>query len=170
MRAAGIPMSDAEPVNRTAVFVRERIIPSALALLPEPMDRAKARVMLMAIGLQESRFQHRRQIGGPAVGFWQFERHGGVRGVLEHSATRTFATAVLADLRYREDECYEAIVHNDILACVFARLLLWTHPGPLPSSSESAWAYYLATWRPGKPHPETWDPLYRLAWQIEEDA
>ena len=28
--------------------------------------------MLLAIGLQESRFVHRRQIGGPACGFWQF--------------------------------------------------------------------------------------------------
>ena len=48
------------------------ILDPAAKLLPG-MDSAKARVMLLAIGLQESRFEHRRQIGGPARGFWQFE-------------------------------------------------------------------------------------------------
>ena len=37
-----------------------------------------ADVLLLAIGLQESRFEHRQQIGGPARSFWQFERGGGV--------------------------------------------------------------------------------------------
>ena len=44
----------------------------ALALLPSAMDTPQAHCMLLAIGLQESRFVHRRQIGGPACGFWQF--------------------------------------------------------------------------------------------------
>jgi hypothetical protein len=26
--------------------------------------------------------------------------------------------------------------------------------------ADGAWAYYLNTWRPGKPHPETWPALY----------
>lgn len=45
------------------------------------MDSTEARVMLLAIGLQESRFINRFQIvqgkpgaKGPARGFWQFEQ------------------------------------------------------------------------------------------------
>ena len=39
------------------------ILDPSLKLLPG-MDSPKARMMLLAIGLQESRFEHRRQIGG----------------------------------------------------------------------------------------------------------
>ncbi|OMG90710.1 hypothetical protein [Achromobacter xylosoxidans] len=46
-------------------IVTDAINPT-LALLPAAMDTPAARVMLLAIGLQESRFVRRRQIGGPA--------------------------------------------------------------------------------------------------------
>jgi hypothetical protein len=49
------------------------IFDDAAKLLPF-MDSPKARVLSAAIGHQESRFIHRRQINGPARGFWQFER------------------------------------------------------------------------------------------------
>lgn len=38
-------------------------IASGLALLPARMPGSKAEVILLAAGLQESRFEHRRQIG-----------------------------------------------------------------------------------------------------------
>ncbi len=73
--------------------ITETAITPALALLPATMDTPAARVMLLAIGLQEGRFMHRRQIGGPARGFWQFEKgtrasRGGVWGVFLHAASR----------------------------------------------------------------------------------
>nr|WP_316904517.1 hypothetical protein [Ralstonia mannitolilytica] len=68
-------------------------IEPALAILPSAMDTREARVMLLAIGLQESRFMLRRQVGGPARGFWQFEEgtkmsRGGVWGVYLHDSSR----------------------------------------------------------------------------------
>ena len=60
-----------------AQFLRFAIDP-ALSLLPPVMDTRAARAMIISICLQESRLQHRRQIGGPARGFAQFERGGGV--------------------------------------------------------------------------------------------
>ena len=45
------------------------VMPAAFSLLPPNMDSREARVMLLAIGMQESRFKHRKQIGGPAKGF-----------------------------------------------------------------------------------------------------
>ncbi|MGV2866780.1 hypothetical protein [Achromobacter sp. AGC39] len=139
----------------------------ALTLLPPAMDTPQARVLLLAIGLQESRFLHRRQVGGPARGFWQFEQGGGVRGVLTHAATygpaRRFCAA--RDVAATADAVYSALEADDVLAAGFARLLLWTDPRRLPDvgDADTGWALYLRTWRPGKPHPHTWHALYAQA-------
>lgn len=140
-------------------------VDEALGLLPNAMDTADARVMIYAIGLQESRFQHRRQLvkkagelvpEGPAKGFWQFERGGGCRGVLEHWASRDLARTlcVAHGVHATPQALWDALEHNDVLAASIARLLLWTDPKPLPKrneagAEEAGWAYYLRTWRPG---------------------
>lgn len=136
-----------------------------LALLPAAMDTPRARIQLLAIGLQESRFQYRRQKNdGPAMGFWQFERGGGVKGVLTHKASRDLAAQACRarDVEPLATPVWEALERDDVLAAVFARLLLWTDPGALPAIGDAAgaWAYYLRTWRPGKPHRHTWDAFY----------
>lgn len=148
----------------------DQIYGVAMELLPTQMDSAEARAMLIAIALQESRFEHRRQIGGPAKSFWQFEQGGGVRGVLNHSASRTHIRTVLKEMCYDETPItsYTAIEHNDVLACVYARLLLWTLPDSLPlkGQEDRGWQQYFNAWRPGKPHRETWDIYFRQAWEL----
>lgn len=149
-------------------IIRSAIDP-ALALLPPKMGTDAAVVQMLATGLQESRFQYRAQkiagqpyVKGPARGFWQMERGGGVFGVMTHQATNEFAHYVCAVRGVPFDS---VIVHakleeDDILAAAFARLLLWADPKPLPStesSHEDAWQCYLRNWRPGKPRRETWD-------------
>lgn len=136
-------------------------IDPALTLLPAKMDTPEARIMLLAIGLQESRFEHRRQLVGnpprpvgPAKSFWQGEQGGGmVRGVRLHASTRASA----ADL-YRargvaaEDAAiWNAIEVDDVLAAGLARLLLWSDPLSLPQvgAEGESLALYLRTWRPG---------------------
>ena len=66
--------------------VRRSMIDPALLLLPAKMESPQAVVMLLAIGLQESRFEYRRQMGnGPAKSFWQAEQGGGmVTGLLRY--------------------------------------------------------------------------------------
>ena len=149
-------------------YISATVIPAAFSLLPERMNRPGAKEMLLAIGAQESRFIHRKQIRGPARGFWQFELGGGVKGVLSHRATREHILTVLTALQYSDlaETSYEAIAHNDVLACCFARLLLYTHPDPLPKPGEAdkGWQQYIECWRPGKPHRETWDAFYAQAW------
>lgn len=148
-------------------FLEIALLP-ALAILPDKMDSPEARAQVIAICLQESRLEHRRQIGGPARGFAQFELGGGVRGVLNHPATKTLIRNVLDELAYDHvaDTSYHAIEHNDVLACCYARLLLWTLPQPLPGRGEAdeAWEQYLEAWRPGKPHRQTWNGFYEQAW------
>lgn len=150
--------------------IRASAIAPALKLLPLKMSGHRAEQMLLAIGLQESRFEYRRQIGGPARGFWQFERNGGVRGVLEHPSTRALAESVCLARNVEDtaDSVYGALEHDDVLAAAFARLLLWTDPQPLPAVGEvaRAWDLYLRTWRPGKPHRKTWDALYAQAMEV----
>src|SRR6476646_617594 len=78
-------------------WVTENVLDVALALLPKKLDTPEARVLLLAIGLQESRLVDRYQVldggaKGPARGLWQFERgtkasRGGVWGVFLHRAS-----------------------------------------------------------------------------------
>jgi len=147
--------------------VRRGPIAAALSLLPDRMSSSEAEVMMLAIGLQESRFEHRHQIGGPAHGWWQFELAGGVRGVLKYRTSRDYARSLCAarGLPPRASAVFAAMEHDDILAAGFARLLLWTDPRPLPAIGDvkAAWQYYLRNWRPGRPHEKTWAPLYAEA-------
>jgi len=158
------------PAPLTPQAVLEYVIPQAADWMPDIPFTPESNVLLLTIGLQESRFRHRRQIRGPARGFWQFERFGGTLGVLTHKSTRRTAHA-LAQARLgdtRAERVNEALAEDDVLACGFARLLLWTDPKPLPKlgDSEGAWQYYLRNWRPGKPHRHTWDALYDQALKL----
>jgi hypothetical protein len=150
----------------------DTILTPALELLPPRMDSKEARVMLLAICLQESRFLHRRQLvgnpprpTGPAKGYWQFERGGGCLGVLTHPASRHLMMQICKDRGVAQNSAalWDAIEHDDILAAVAARLLLWTDPLRLPRDAENGWDTYIRVWRPGKPHRHTWDDFYSQA-------
>lgn len=155
----------------TSTYLRAHVLPAAYAVLPIGMDAPGATAMLIAIALQESKCCHRRQIGGPARSFWQFEM-GGVRGVMSHKASKAHLANALEALSYAVTDdataVYMAIEHNDVLAAVCARLLLWTLPAPLPGrdDAETGWQQYLAAWRPGKPHRDTWDAHFAAAWAV----
>jgi hypothetical protein len=155
-------------------ILRSAIHP-ALALLPPKMTSPEAIVMLLAIGLQESRFKYRAQKiagrpyeKGPARGYWQFERGGGVFGVMTHRASNEHAHYICGNQGVPFDSVlvHARLEDDDILAAAFARLLLWTDRKALPSldaSHDEAWDCYLRTWRPGKPHRHTWDEFHAQA-------
>lgn len=142
-------------------------IEPGFALLPKVMDSPRARAMVLAICLQESDLQHRRQVGGPARGYAQFERGGGVFGVLTHRVTVAHAHDVCRklDITPNPDAVYTALEFCDPLAVAFARLLLWSDAGSLPDrhADDVAWRIYLRTWRPGKPHQKRWAGCYGVA-------
>jgi hypothetical protein len=154
----------------TAGYLRRYVIPAAYELLPPAMASAEATAMLIAIAWQESRINARRQKGGPAAGIYQFELSGGIHGVLGHAQTRELVVRAMRELIYPAPltpfGCGVAVEHNDVAATVFARLLLWTLPDPLPRRDQPdvAWAQYRRAWRPGKPHPETWAEAWAQGW------
>jgi hypothetical protein len=154
-------------------FFHDTALNGALTLLPKPMDSLEARAMVLAICLQESKLQSRKQINGPARGYAQFEATGGVAAVLNHVATSAHTKSVCAmlDITPTQLAIYNALEHNDVLAAALARLLLWTLPGNLPKKNESelAWQQYITAWRPGKPHRETWDAYFGQAWAVVEE-
>lgn len=145
---------------------------AGFSLLPERMDTPGNRALLWAIGRQESRMIYRRQIGGPARGLWQFERAGGVKGVLTHDSSRAFAHSVCnaLDVAPTATAVYPALETDDTLAFCFARLLLWTDPRPVPlpiiANAGVAWNYYLRNWRPGKPHVKTWNKFWQEGLEV----
>jgi len=155
-------------------------VSKALFMLPPAMTSLQARVMLFAIGLQETRFEHRRQLIkkggellpiGPAKSYWQGERTGGMcKGVVNHDASRYWMAHVCQarDVAFNATAIWNAIETDDVLAAAAARLLLFTDPKRLPEVGDvgGAWNLYLRTWRPGKPHPQTWPNLYMEAMRM----
>lgn len=150
-------------------------LPAALSLLPRALNTPAAQALVLAIGLQESRFLERRQMeGGPARGFWQFEK-AGIRGVMLHEKTCDPLEAALRALRYQQaltsvNYLHSIIEDNDTVAALFARLLVYTLPAPLPlrDNVQGAWLQYTDGWRPGKPVRRTWDDCYAEAWDRVE--
>lgn len=152
---------------------KEEIL-KAYQLLPANMNSRPATVLLLAIGLQESRLKHQKQIGGPAHGLLQFEQGGGIRGVLTHRASRPHVLQLCLSLGLEptEQALYQALLsENDILDFALGRLLLWTDSRPLPKVGEvqQAWECYVRNWRPGKPHRHTWDTCYADAIELYRD-
>ena len=142
------------------------IMGPALRMLPMMMDSPEARLMLAAIALQESGLRFRKQIRGPARGWWQFEEIA-VREVAQHrSSTKHYhTTCELLEFDAHTKMMHEAIAYNDTMAFVIARLFLWRVPEALPAvgDEDGAWRQYVRTWRPGKPHPQRWPALYQRA-------
>lgn len=162
-------------MQRLTHITQQAIVP-ALHLLPDKMHSQSALLMLLAIGLHESAFIHRQQINGPAKGFWQFERNGGVYGALNHRSTQRHALALCYQQQVFDSGvtwvdrtgvhlAYMQLAKDDLLAAGFARLLLWTDPQPLPTvgDQQGAWQLYLRTWRPGKPRANAWPASYQQA-------
>jgi hypothetical protein len=148
-------------------------IAPALAILPHQMDSPEARVMLLSIGLQESRFQFRQQMnGGPARGFWQCEQgtrqtRGGIWGFYLHPASRYWLSVLCAarGVAFDPVAIYNTIASDDVLAAGVARLGLFTDPKKLPDTDDviGSWNLYQRVWRPGKPRSDTWPDLHAQA-------
>lgn len=148
------------------------IVDPGLALLAELVPAIpvsdQARVEVMAIAGQESDWRARRQIGGPARSYWQFEKGGGVAGLFGSTPHQLAVVCAYLDIPFDATTVFEAMAWNDRLSCCMARLLLWTDAAPLPAVGDAngAWAYYQSNWRPGAPHPEVWPTNYKTASQL----
>ena len=137
----------------------------------QPTD--EARVLLLAIGLQESGLTAERQINGPARGLWQFESEG-VADVFFHAVAGRVAQRVCAALGVAPTltSVYQALDSNVRLAACFARLLLWTDPKPLPpvGLAAEAYVYYAGLWRHVWYRRSAWGRNYLASCRAIESA
>lgn len=159
---------DLIPLPASAELVLAKVIKPGLDFVPAKLRGAPGQVMVLSIFQQESGLEHRiQQPNGPAKGLGQFERGGGVRGVMNHPASMDMAQSACRalDVPWDEKTIYDQLQFNDYLAVVFARLLLWTDKSPIPTlgDAEASWQYYVRNWRPGKPHREKWNGYYTRA-------
>ena len=154
-----------ETILRDVIDPSLRFLNATLGGGPATTDLA--RVGLLAIAGQEAGWKQRRQVGGPARSYWQFESGGGVAGVMTKPSTGAMLAKVCAalDIPFDRPTIFEAMAWNDCLAVVMARLLLYSDPAPLPAIGEQdlMWNYYRRNWRPGKPHLEAWPAYYGAA-------
>jgi hypothetical protein len=131
---------------------------AGLALLPAKMDSLQASVLLYCTSRQENPQRLPQQVNGPAVGDYQFERGGGVRGVMNPAfptvQAQTRAVCAARGVAFEAGAIYSALKTDPILAAALARLLYYTDSKPLPDVGDEvgAWALYLRTWRPGAYH------------------
>lgn len=148
-----------------ATALAEAIDP-ALALLPAAMSSLEAKVMLLAIMLQESGLRARQQEGGPAKGIAQCERP--IMQLLLDNRASEVPVRNLCSARAvapTASDMYWAVGTDDVFAAGIARLILWCDLEPLPAlgDQDGAWACYLRVWGPGKPRPADWPANYRAA-------
>lgn len=150
------------------------LIKTGMSYLPASLNTVNARTQLLAISGQEADWRHRAQIlngggKGPARGLWQFERGGGVAGVMAHKASKAYAQQICALRRvpFTAIDIWRALETDDVLAVVFARLLLLTDPKPLVhatiANEQASWDIYQRNWRPGKPHRDSWGYYWKEA-------
>lgn len=139
-------------------------IDSGLDLLPEPLRTLDAKVQLYATSVQENPTRAPRQIIkkdgklqpiGPAAGDYQFEKTGGIRGLINFKSARVQQMLVgvckARKVAVTVDALFDAIQVDPVLAAALARLLYFTDAGALPEAGaeQYAWEVYLRTWRPG---------------------
>lgn len=129
-----------------------------MGLVPFSNDAA---ALCYAICGQESGWEHRVQVNGPARSYAQFESIA-VRDVMQRATSKDRCRMLCHELNVDFDAqvIHTAMVQNDLLMLGMTRLNLWNQRGALPSptlaSQDAAWNYYVNTWKPGKPHPNRW--------------
>lgn len=135
----------------------------------------QARVLLLAIALQETNLEHRLQLGGgPGRGFWQFEKgpRSGLAGLMRREPCKGWVRAICGELLVPPNlaTVHEALAWHDVLAAALARLLLVADPQPLPAADDrdGGWATYLRVWNPGRPRPERWAECHAMALQADD--
>jgi hypothetical protein len=143
----------------------------ALAWLGPRYASREAEALLLAIAHQESRCAARRQKpAGPARSWWQIESQTAHAVISKWSDGRSrlkdLGALTSVGLPGGQYDLSTWVECSELAACIIARGLLWLEPSPLPAlgDQQGAWKYYAErTWRPGKPHPETWPDAYEQA-------
>ena len=133
-----------------------------------------ARAMLYAAGLQESNLSARFQATpassalrkGAGRGLWQM-RIDDVSRLLTTNSTKERSEAISNKYvgSVHPHAVWATLEYNDVLAAIFARLMLWPDPAALPApaavNERAALDYYIRCWRPNSPREKDWTVNWR---------
>jgi len=157
-----------EPIKFFKIIVQ----PAVEYYCPPEWNSIRAYNMQLAIAYQESTMLFRRQINGPARGWWQFEL-GGLKGTEMHKASSKVMHNTWVDLHLPDNLQLRlaALEFCDLWSAVAARCLLRTLADPLPelNQPEEGWKQYIAAWNPGKPRPEKWTTSWAKARSVTDN-
>lgn len=150
-----------------------QIIEPSLGVLSVFVDKKvdiasiEAKLLLIAIGIQESGLTARRQFGhGPARSWWQIEELTALDTIQRWRPLKAYLTYLEIPIPIHTATLFGYVLqYSEYAACGIARGILALDPSPLPTVGDlsGAWETYRRCWRPGKPRLEKWDSSYQLA-------
>ncbi|GBQ28447.1 hypothetical protein AA12717_2955 [Gluconacetobacter sacchari DSM 12717] len=141
-------MSNATLIRNVVTHV---LVP-VLALLDLPGDQTARRQLMAGIGNVESGYRARRQVGGPALGWWQVEpaTHDDLcRNWLPYHPALAAITRSLLPARYGGVliGSAQAMVENDEYAACIGSLVFFRSAAPLPPRDDPV--AQCAAWKRG---------------------
>jgi hypothetical protein len=125
-------------------FIDEIIDPTLTVLSQHGISYTQAaQDLLLGTAIQESRLQNIKQIGGPALGFFQMEpaTHNDI-WINFLSYKPDLAACVSSFIPSGEQPLSSDLITFPKYACAMARVLYFRCPKPIPTSLEDQAAYY----------------------------
>lgn len=103
------------------------------------MDSYDALMLILRTGAAEGGYRHLRQLGGPALGFFQMEPDTALDLVVNFLNSREVLTALVdtaaGGSAWRGDLDYH-LASNIALQIALCRLKYWRSPGPIPPAQD----------------------------------
>lgn len=117
--------------------IRELVVRPALKLAG--LWSLPAETLVYATGMVESNYLHLKQVGGPALSFWQLEpaTHLDLKKYLNQHNTRALAERILSACFMSVLPSDEMLVGNMRYAALMCRLLYYRQPEELPKANDA---------------------------------
>lgn len=135
------------------------VIVPAFEHLPSEMDSPEARLIVLATGVQETQYQTRQQVDGPARGLFQAQ-YNFILDLMHNPASgnHVWNLCGVMGITYGSHAMFDALLRDDPFAACMCRLGFWCDPRPLPDVGDvlGAWGAYERVQRPGKPSYTRW--------------
>lgn len=119
----------------TLAYAKHEIVTPALTKIG--LASPAAINLVTGIGLAESGYRTRRQVGGPALGFWQMEPATEQDCWTNFLDYRPLLAALVCKLSGRREQeiTPQLLLNNDLYAAAMCRVKLYRSPKPLPSAT-----------------------------------
>lgn len=140
----------------------KEVIEPGLIKLPDHLNTVEAEAMLLAIGMQETKFELSNCVNSDRMGFFRVSTRDIIKLI-----TIDWTSKLLLDIANGANKFINELVLEDAHFCALcARLMLSITGESLPnlnSDPSESWNLYLKTWKPDNPKRETWDAYWMHA-------